>query len=115
MLTIVETPVFSRRADKLLKAAERDALTFFLAGNPLAGDLIPGTGGLRKLRWAGRAKGKSGGFRVVYYFYDETAPLFALMIYGKGERGDLSPDQRRFAASIAARVKAGAKKKRIGP
>jgi hypothetical protein len=57
MQTVVETKPFSRRADALLKADERLDLIAYLAANPMAGDVIPGTGGIRKLRW--RAKGKA--------------------------------------------------------
>ena len=65
MLTIVETSAFARRAEKLLSAEEHDELIFSLALHPKAGDEIPGTGGVRKVRFAARGKGKSGGVRVI--------------------------------------------------
>ncbi len=70
MQTVVETPVFMRRAAKLLSEAEHAALIVCLATHPEAGDEIVGTGGVRKIRFAARSKGKSGGVRVIYYFHD---------------------------------------------
>ena len=61
LVTVVETAVFARRADKLFTTDERDELVAFLATNPSAGDLIEGTGGVRKVRFAAQGKGKSGG------------------------------------------------------
>jgi hypothetical protein len=110
--TVVETSVFARRAEKLLTSEERDDLLLYLSMFHLAGDEISGTGGVRKLRYAVRGKGKSGGMRVIYYFFDEQNPLYALLLYGKNEQGNLSPDQKKYVTAIAAAVKAEAKKKR---
>ena len=70
MLTVVETSAFARRAEKLLSIEEHEDLIFYLALHPQSGDEIPGTGGVRKVRFAARGKGKSGGVRVIYYFFD---------------------------------------------
>lgn len=109
--TVVETPVFIRRAEKLLDQEEHDELITYLATNPLAGDEIVGTGGVRKVRFAAKGKGKSGGVRVIYYFYDREMPVYALLIYGKNERADLTPDQRKSVASFAAAIKSVRKRK----
>ncbi len=106
MLTVVETGIFYRRATALLSRDEHDALIAFLATNPFAGDEIVGTGGVRKVRFAAKGKGKSGGARVIYYIVDETMPLFALLIYGKGEQADLTAAQRTTVAALAAEIKA---------
>jgi len=111
-LTVVETAVFSRRAEKLLAPEERDELTFFLATHPMAGDEIPGTGGVRKVRFAARGKGKSGGVRVIYYFFDENNPLYAIFLYGKNEQANLTPDQKKEVAAMAAVLKASARNRR---
>ena len=66
----------------------------FLARNPLAGDVIAGTGGVRKLRWALPGRGKSGGARVIYYFHDERIPLFLLDAYAKNQQDNFSHAQR---------------------
>jgi hypothetical protein len=73
---------------------ERALLVDYLAYNPAAGDLIPGTGGVRKLRWALDGRGKRGGARVVYFYHDAGMPLFALTAYAKNERADLSQQDR---------------------
>jgi mRNA-degrading endonuclease RelE of RelBE toxin-antitoxin system len=106
MQTVVETAVFIRRAQKLLSEAEHAELIAYLAQHPEAGDEIVGTGRVRKVRYAAGGRGKSGGFRVVYYFYDETLPLYALLIYGKNERADLTGEQRKAVATFAASIKA---------
>jgi hypothetical protein len=108
---VVETPVFLRRAEKLLTKDEHDELIAYLATDPLAGDEIVGTGGVRKVRFGAKGKGKSGGVRVIYYFYDRDMPIYALLIYGKNERADLTPEQRKSVASFAAAIKSSRKRK----
>jgi len=102
---VVETETFARRADKLLGPDERDQLGVFLAANPTAGDLIEGTGGVRKVRFAAKGKGKSGGVRVIHFFVPEDGPLYALLIYAKGEQGDMTPAQRKVVAGMATALK----------
>ena len=109
--TVVETPTFIRRAEKLLSSEEHEALIVCLAVHPAAGDEIVGTGGVRKLRFAAKGKGKSGGVRVIYYFYDRAIPIYALLLYGKGERADLTPDERKSVAAFAAAIKATRKRR----
>lgn len=111
MQTVVETPSFIRRAEKLLSDGERDDLISYLAFNPLAGDLVVGTGGVRKVRFAAKGKGKSGGVRVIYYFHDRDLPIYALLIYGKNEHADLTPEQRKVVSEFAAAIKAARKHK----
>ena len=115
MLTVVETSTFARRAEKLLSAEEHEELLFYLAFHPQAGDEIPGTGGVRKVRFAAKGKGKSGGVRVIYYFFDEENPLYAIFLYGKNEQANLTPKQKREVAGFAATIKAAAKERRIRP
>ena len=71
VLTIAELPEYIRRVEKLLSAAERMDIVNYLAANPKVGDLMEGTGGIRKLRWGRGSQGKSGGVRVIYYFHSE--------------------------------------------
>jgi hypothetical protein len=94
LVTIVETPEFIRRIDKLMDDDERAALILYLAGNPTAGDLIPGTGGVRKLRWRLEGRGKRGGARVIHFFHSAQSPLFLLTVFAKNERADLSQADR---------------------
>ena len=81
---------------------ERGLLVDYLAYNPAAGELIPGTGGVRKLRWALEGRGKRGGARVVYYYHSEAMPLFALTAYAKNERADLSQADRNDFRRLTA-------------
>jgi len=111
MQTVAETPIFIRRAERLLSEEEHADLITYLATHPTAGDEIVGTGGVRKVRYGAMGRGKSGGVRVIYYFYDDDMPIYALLIYGKNERADLSADQRKSVAAFAAAIKALRKRK----
>jgi len=93
-VTVVETPEFLSAASRILRDDERMALVNYLAGHPTAGDLIPGTGGVRKLRWALQGRGKRGGARVIYFYHSSALPLFILTAYAKNERADLSQADR---------------------
>jgi hypothetical protein len=95
-----------RHAEKLLSEEEHNDLIAYLAMHPLAGDEFVGTGGVRKVRFAAKGRGKSGGVRVIYYFYDQDVPIYALLIYAKNERADLTPEQRKSVAAFAAAIKA---------
>ena len=106
MQTVVETSIFRRRAEKLLSETERHALIDFLAWNPDAGEEIQGTGGVRKVRFAARGKGRSGGVRVIYFVAGPEIPIYALLIYGKGEQADLKSEQLRQVKALARDIKA---------
>jgi hypothetical protein len=110
--TIVETSAFARRAEKLLSAQEHEELLLYLSVFYAAGDEIPGTGGVRKLRYALQGRGKSGGVRVIYYFFDEMNPLLALFLYAKNDQANLTPAEKKLATSLAAALKAEAKARR---
>jgi hypothetical protein len=112
MQTVAETPTFTRQAEKLFDADEKDELISFLAENPLAGDVIPDTGGVRKVRFAASGRGKRGGARVVYYFLDDSFPLYALLVYPKNEKANLTAEDKRAAAALVEAIKAARKKKR---
>lgn len=109
MITVVEFSPFLNQIGKSIEPQERDELIDYLARNPSAGEEIPGAGGLRKLRWSGKGKGKRGGLRVIYYFYNETAPVFLLTVYGKGTQEDLSPDQKEALSKLVKVLKAECK------
>lgn len=100
MMTIAELPEFMRRAEKLLSAAERQDVIRYLATHPKAGDLMQGTGGIRKLRWGRGAQGKSGGVRVIYYFHNEQIPLYLLTLFGKNEQDNLTHAERNELARL---------------
>lgn len=100
MQTVAELTPFIREAERLLSAEERRDVIDHLAAYPKAGVLIEGTGGLRKLRWGKGDRGKSGGVRVVYYFYDENAPLYLVTIFAKNERDNLTKGQRNELSEL---------------
>jgi len=100
MQTIVELPEFLRRSEKLLKESERQSIINYLASHPAAGDIMQGTGGIRKLRWSAHDKGKSGGVRIIYYFHNEDIPLFLLTVFGKGEKANLTKSERNELAKF---------------
>jgi hypothetical protein len=110
--SVLETSIFTRRADALLSVAERLELIASLARDPTAGDLIPGLGGIRKLRFAAAGKGKSGAFRVIYYLPTDDLPILALLIYGKNEQANPTPEQRKAMLAVVDGIKASRKSKR---
>jgi hypothetical protein len=106
--TVVETRAFVRSADNAgMTEAERSALVEMLAQNPSAGDLIVGSGGCRKLRLAGRGKGKSGGYRVITFFVREDRPVYLLWTFSKGSQANLTKAQVNELAAIAKTLARG--------
>jgi hypothetical protein len=116
---VIETPTFLRDvAQSGMSEDEHDRIVRQIAKTPLRGDIIPGTGGARKVRFAGRGKGKSGGYRVVTYFAGDDVPMLLLVLINKGERADLSHADRNelrkelqgfaddYRASVKARITA---------
>lgn len=101
-ISVVETPEFLSATRKLMTDDERALLVDYLAYNPTSGDLVPGTGGVRKLRWGLEGRGKRGGARVVYFHHDAGMPVFALTAYAKNERADLSQQDRNDFRQLTA-------------
>ena len=93
-------PEYIRRVERLLDEDERDKLSFHLSIHPQSGTVMQGTGGVQKLRWARKGKGKRGGVRIIYFFYSEDMPLFLLTIFGKGEKENLSKAERNELAKL---------------
>jgi hypothetical protein len=95
-LQFVEAPAFSRYRDEYLDDEGFRMLQLALAANPEEGDLIPGAGGIRKLRWGDsrRGKGKRGGLRIIYYCFLSDEEIWLLTLYGKDEASDLSKDEK---------------------
>lgn len=92
-MVFVETPTFTKRVLQLMDDARYAALQAYLAGHPDAGDLIRGSGGIRKIRWAGSGRGKRGGLRVIYYWWVARDRISMLLVYPKNEQDDLNADQ----------------------
>lgn len=91
---------FIRSAEKLLDAIERQDVINYLALHPKAGEVMQGTGGVRKLRWGRGGQGKSGGVRVIYYFHNESMPLYLLTLFSKNERSNLSQAERNKLSEL---------------
>jgi len=110
LITVAETPEYARSAERLLTAADRMEVVEYLAANPKAGDLMQGTGGVRKLRWARGGRGKSGGVRVIYYFHSDAIPLYLLTVFGKNQKSNLSKAERNDLAELVRVLKATVEK-----
>src|ERR1700686_3960710 len=100
-VSVMELAGYQRRANELLTEAERDAVVDLIAFDPTCGDLITGTGGLRKVRVGRGGSGKRGGARVIYYFYNADFPLVLMALYAKNEKADLTArDKKALAANL---------------
>lgn len=99
-MIFVETPVFEQQINDLLSHDEYLAFQKMLAGNPTAGDVIKGSGGLRKIRWSLKGAGKRGGIRVIYYHVTAAFQIRLLLAYKKSEQDDLTPAQLRVLRRI---------------
>ncbi|MDR3220747.1 MAG: type II toxin-antitoxin system RelE/ParE family toxin [Candidatus Accumulibacter sp.] len=97
---IAELPAYTREADRLLNEEERQNLIDYLAEHPKAGDIMAGTGGVRKLRWRRGAQGKSGGVRIIYYYHDDFMPLYLLTLFAKGDKANLTKAERNELAGL---------------
>lgn len=111
-ISVVETPEFLSATRKLMTDQERALLVDYLAYNPTAGDLVPGTGGVRKLRWALEGRGKRGGARVIYFHHDAGMPLFALTAFAKNERADLTQQDRNDLRQLTTSLVEAFKRRR---
>jgi hypothetical protein len=100
MNTVAELPSYISFAEKHLSTEERQDIISFLAENPKAGDIMQGTGGVRKLRWSKGGRGKSGGVRVIYYFHNEGLPLYLVTLFAKNERDNLTAEERNNLAKL---------------
>ena len=89
-ITVVETDEFLSATRKLMDDEERAELVEYLAFNPTVGDIIPGSGGVRKIRWGLEGRGKRGGARVIYFYHDMEMPLLLLKAYAKNKQDDMS-------------------------
>jgi hypothetical protein len=103
--TVIETPAFLASAKDIgVTAEEREAIVTLFASSPDIGDLMPGSGGARKVRIAGRGKGKRGGYRVISFFAAEDIPVFLLGIYAKGSKADLGQSEKAELRGILTRL-----------
>lgn len=101
MQTVIETPSFLNDAKALgVTETERAAIVTWIATNPDAGDVIEGTGGARKVCFAGKGKGKSGGYRVITFYSGPDIPVFLLNVFAKNEKTDVTPKEKNALKKI---------------
>jgi hypothetical protein len=106
---IVSVTGYESQVSELLNEEERMAMEFFIACAPEVHPVLTGTGGFRKARWARRGKGKSGSFRVVYFFLPEPGRIYMAAIYAKSRKETLSAADQNVLAKLAAQIKRVAK------
>ncbi len=101
MQTVVETPAYLRAAEKVLSPAEMEDVVSMVAENPWCGDVMPGTGGFRKVRFARAGMGKRGGTRVIYFFWNENHPVFLIAVYAKNAKDNLTKAEQNQLKKLA--------------
>ncbi|MEK6593304.1 MAG: type II toxin-antitoxin system RelE/ParE family toxin [Pseudomonadota bacterium] len=104
-MIFVETSIFSRALPDYLSDDEYRGLQNMLIERPEAGAVIQGSGGVRKIRWAARGKGKSGGVRVIYYWFQADEQIFLITLYGKSEKEDLSAAELKRIVKLIEELK----------
>ena len=99
-MKIIETPIFTHRLTKIMTDEDYRKLQIDLIARPDAGKIIPGSGGLRKLRWIGSGRGKRGGSRIIYYWFSQEELILMLFIYTKKEQDDLTSEQLKILKTM---------------
>lgn len=103
--TVLEMPEFNRQSQSCMDEESKNSFINYIAQHPLSGALIVGTGGIRKIRWSGNEhQGKSGGVRVIYYYYNESVPIFLLTVYGKNKKENLSQEDKNILKMIVSKI-----------
>lgn len=110
-VSVMELTGYQRRASDLLSEADQIAVVDLIAFDPTCGDLMPGTGGLRKVRIGRSGSGKRGGARVIYYFYNGNFPAVLMALYAKNEKADLSARDRKDMANSLKEIMASWRKR----
>ena len=99
-MTFIETPIFTKLVQDFISDDNYRLLQQALLLRPEAGDIIPGSGGLRKIRWNIEGKGKSGSLRIIYYWDKPCESIYMLMIYKKTQKQDITKDQIKILRKI---------------
>ena len=99
-MRFIETPIFTKEVRALLEDEEYRSLQLALLFRPEQGVIIPGSGGLRKIRWRQKGKGKRGGCRVIYYWDEKHETFYMLLAYAKSRQEDLTPMQIKILSNL---------------
>jgi mRNA-degrading endonuclease RelE of RelBE toxin-antitoxin system len=102
---IVETPTYLKAVQDFWDTETQIEFKNYIGVNFLLGNIIPDTGGLRKIRWKSTNKGKRGGVRVIYYFYDENHPIYLLFAYTKNVQVDLTEQEKKIMRTLVQQLK----------
>lgn len=102
---VVETAAYLRAVESIWDDELRAEFVSYIGVNPTQGDIIPGTGGIRKIRYQGSGHGKRGGVRVIYYFYNEDNPVYLLYAYPKNVQVNLSEREKKALSAVATEIK----------
>jgi hypothetical protein len=106
-MLVRQTREYDKDASRLLDLEERQKIADYLLVHPEAGAIIPGTGGIRKLRWAASGRGKRGGARIIYFYHVAPQEIYLLTIYAKNERDDLSGQDKKMWTRFIHNLKKG--------
>ncbi len=112
-MEFIEAPAFTRHVHEYLDDDRYRALQGALAANPTMGDVMPGSGGFRKMRWADprRGKGRRGGLRIIYFYFESGQQIWLMALYGKDEASDLTAKEKKaLKAAIELEVRTRAEK-----
>lgn len=104
-MQIFATKIYERAIRKLLSDDSRREMEAAIVADPAAAPVMPGTGGIRKLRWAGSGRGKRGGIRTIYFHHAGPEAIYMLAAYAKAARDDLSPLDKKALARLVATIK----------
>ena len=104
-ITVLQLPKFKAEAEGLIGADGIEAVAVYLGDHPNAGDVIPGSGGIRKLRWAAKGKGKRGGARIIYAWIVIAARIYLLRCYAKNVKADLTANEKKELQKIVTHLK----------
>lgn len=99
-MEIIETSIFTRQITELISDDEYAELQFALIQRPELGSLIPQSGGIRKLRWAGSGRGKRGGIRVIYYWQNLEEQIYMLLVYAKNAKENMTTAQLKILRKL---------------
>src|SRR5438270_233185 len=102
---VVEVDPFPGRAAAIWDDREREEFIDFMSRHGEVGEEIPGTGGVRKVRWSRKGMGKRGGARVIYYYHNQSAPIYLLTVYAKAEKENLSSDEKKAFQKVVRAIK----------